>query len=232
MARRPESLNGVPVPYAASVAELRTRLRPPSPEAWAAVVALANSDSPEAVDVLVGLTYDPDWRYRRVAVEALGSHPLDRRATRAVLCALRDSSPYVVRTACEAAADMQLAEAHAPVARLLESKSGLTRQTAVAALARVWSAEDLPALVRLYRCDPAKKVRREAAWTLWKNVSAETWRPLFDLWLNDPLHRHRVWACLLAGAFGDPAAKAQLVPLCRDPDGHVRKAARRALEGP
>jgi len=41
--------------------------------------------------------------------------------------------------------------------------------------------------------------------------------------------RHRVWACELAGLFGDEAAKTQLMPLCHDSNGHVRKAAQRVL---
>jgi hypothetical protein len=73
-------------------------------------------------------------------------------------------------------------------------------------------------------------VRKQAAWTLNKNVGPEHWRRLFEVWAKDGLPRHRVWACSLAERFGDRTVLAELHALCSDPDGHVRMAGERAAQ--
>ena len=145
--QRTDVLNGTPVPDWATVAELRQRLRPAGPEAWAACVALGRNSTPEALDVLVELANDPDWRYRRIAVEVIGAHSLATHCSAQVLGALRDPSPFVVRTACECAARLGLVEARNVIVELLRARSASTRQVAVESLALLWSDSDfdLPA---------------------------------------------------------------------------------------
>ena len=226
--KTPTVVNGEPVPFSASVPELVSRLRPPGAGAWAAFAALGSNPTDDALGVLLQFCGDPDWRYRRVAIEALALHALGRSAALMVCQALGDRSPYVVRTACEAAASLGLAEAHAPVRRLLLSESGETREAAAAAIARLWLPEDFEPVMRLFREDPLKGVRRQAAWALATNASSATWRELVSTWRNDSLPRHRIWACELVERFGDEEARAGLGGLLTDANGHVRKAAQRA----
>lgn len=48
-------------------------------------------------------------------------------------------------------------------------------------------------------------------------------------WREDPLHRHRVWACEIAAVFGGADVIEALQMLATDPDGHVRRTAEHAL---
>ncbi|MGJ4951031.1 HEAT repeat domain-containing protein [Bradyrhizobium sp. HKCCYLS20291] len=73
-------------------------------------------------------------------------------------------------------------------------------------------------------------VRREAAWTLRANVASLDWLQLFEAFRVDDPPRHRVWACELAGQFGNADVVAQIEPLRSDRDGHVRTAAAAATD--
>jgi hypothetical protein len=227
----PVKVNGVRVPYSSTVSEIRAQLQHPGPEAWAACCALGHNPSQPAFDLLLELCNHRDWRYRRCAVEALSTHLLGGCATECIRKALHDPSPYVVRTACDSATALQLQEVHDDVLELLQSADASTREVAAAALKSLWVPSDFEAVFRVHKCDPSEQVRRAAAWTLRAGASAENWWQLFDSWLEDPIPRHRVWASELVGLFGDAVSKERLEPLRHDPNGHVRKAARRALEG-
>lgn len=228
--RKPEMVNGVYVPYSASVSDLVAQLRPPTDRAWAACIALGHNGSPESLDVLLGLAQDSDWRYRRSSIEALVSHPLAGTVAKQICRALSDSSPYVVRTACDTAAELDLRDAHDILLDITHSTSAATRQAALRALSRLWRNDDFALLLTIYLSDQDQAVRREAAWALKSNASPENWEALFDAWASDSLPRHRVWACELAMAFGGSSVHEQLVRLSDDANGHVRKAAKRALE--
>jgi HEAT repeat protein len=80
-----------------------------------------------------------------------------------------------------------------------------------------------------FRTDRSPEVRKEAAWTLRRHVTKETWRTLFDAWHHDSLHRHRCWACEIAADFGGPDLAESLSQLANDEDGLVRRAAKDAL---
>jgi HEAT repeat protein len=228
--KRPPSVNGVSVPYDLTVPELTARLRPPGPQAWAACTALGFSDTEEALSVLLGLLTDPDWRYRRVAVEALGAHRLVRSIATQIVARLSDPSAYVVRTACQVVADLRLTEAHNLLRQLISSPEPRTREAAVAALSPIWLPDDFEPVFQLYQSEDDRAVRRAAAWCLAANASPSNWRRLFDAWLNDPVPRHRVWACELAAHFGDSTVEPDVRQLLSDENGHVRKAANRAHE--
>jgi HEAT repeat protein len=227
--RKPQTLNGVDVTYSASVSDLVAQLRPPTELSWAACIALGHNGTPEALDVLLGLVHDPDWCYRRASVEALASHPLAGTVAKQICLALGDSSPYVVRTACETVAALALRDAHDMVLGLTHSTSADTRQAAVRALSRIGRNDDHVRLMTIYVSDQVRAVRGEAAWALKANASQENWEPLFETWASDSVVRHRIWACELAMAFGGLSVHEQLVRLSHDANGYVRKAARRAL---
>ena len=230
MVGRPESLNGVPVPYDAEVSQLRSRLQPPGLHAWDACLALGHHPSREAFELLLWLTASPDWSYRRAAVEAIAAHRLGHTAASVLIARLADPSPYVARTACAAVARLRLHDARSILVDLLRSSEAATRTSALRALATLWQPSDFDLVFSIYQADPAKQVRNEAAWTLRANASRDNWRQLFQRWKGDQSPRHRVWACELAEQFGDQSFEAQLRELLADPDGHVRKSARCALE--
>ena len=220
----------VPVPYASPLDALVERLRPPGAEAWAAILAIGHKASRESLNVLADLMKDADWRYRRSAVEAVAFHPRARLVIPLLVGCLQDPCPFVVRTACTVVAELGLEEAHDSIVGLLRASDPATRESAVRALSSLWHESDFEPVFRLHREDPERHVRRTAAWTLFDHASSRTWRRLFEAWRNDPLPRHRVWACQLVSELGEPSDAAKVSALLNDPDGHVRKAAKRVVE--
>lgn len=229
MIDNPRSYTGWPIPYGLSFEELCAQLSPPGPQAWAACIALGSCRDLKSIQVLAGLTESEDWRYRRISIEAIALHPDACSVADRVIAALGDSSPYVVRTACQTAATLGLREAHEKVIALLRDTAPYTRIVAVEALRSLWQPADFDAVFNLYLHDLQQDVRKAAAWILLDNVSRENWRILFLHWVSDPLPRHRVWACRLVVRFGEPADIELLEPLTRDRDGHVRKAVSRII---
>jgi HEAT repeat protein len=227
---KPQIWNGVPIPYDASVAELRAAIREPGPKAWAAIRALAEKPEAEALAALVELTGSSDPHLRRSAVEAIGSHPSGRTAAEVVCQALHDRDAFVVRAATGAAANLRLQAAHQRVLSLVKASEESTRVVALRALEQLWQSSDFEAVFDRYLCDPSERVRKQAAWTVHKNVAAEHWEQVFSAWSKDPVPRHRVWACQVAGSFGSRTVVPALEALRADPDGHVRWAAQRAAE--
>jgi HEAT repeat protein len=146
-----------------------------------------------------------------------------------VLKALGDHSDYVVRTACEAVARWELIEAHERVVALLANASAVTRQAAIRTLDAIWLDSDFLAIFRIYTSARETGIRREAAWVLRRRAASANRRLLFDAFRKDGLPRHRQWACELAETFSAPDIVPLLLPLASDADGHVRKAALRAI---
>jgi HEAT repeat protein len=226
--RRPPTINGVSVPYGAPVAELRRAVAAPGPSASAAFAALSADAGSESLAALVEAAASPDWRMRRAAVEAVAGHVLGRTAARLVLDALGDDSPYVVRTACDAAAALRLDDAHDVVLGLTRSPDAATRECATRGLDALWRASDFDATFEAMLRDSVLDVRRRAGFVLRAHADATTWNRLVAVWRADELPRARRWACDLTAAFGGADDVAALEPLTRDRDGHVRKAAARA----
>jgi len=224
-ANRPAQAFGVPVPYAASLAELRERLELPGPPAWAACLALGHKPEPEALALLAELAKNPEWSLRNLAVQALGPHPLGAQAAEFVISALTDPLPQIVRTACDTAGRLRLVAARARLVALLGSAEPQVRFHAVRALGEVAAPEDHGAVWTLSRKDKAEFVRKEAERTLRRTASAQTWRRLFDRWKLDAQPRLRVWACELLNEFGQSGDLPELRRLVRDRNAHVRKAA-------
>lgn len=212
-----------------TVEELKSQLFPRSEETWAAFSGLGQCGCTDSLNLLLELASNDDWTYRRAAIEALSIHILGNAARKHVCRALVDTSEFVVRTACESAARMNISEARKDILELLKSSGHSTRMAALDALNSLWISSDFDAVFNMYMADKEERVRREAAFLLRSKASASTWESLFAAWVIDPLGRHRVWACELAGLFGDTKAKERILPLMADADGHVRKAARAAL---
>ena len=142
---------------------------------------------------------------------------------------LDDASEYVAWAACEAAVKLKLGAAHDGILTLLEHRPPNLRAAAVRALAVLWRDPDFPKVFHLMQRDSADEVRKDAAWTLRKRADRSNWRLLFDTWRGEHPPRHRLWACELARTFGDGEILPLLAQLAEDRDGHVRKAAARAI---
>jgi hypothetical protein len=198
----PAVWNGVPVPYEAPLAELLATAQQPGPQAWAAIRALAAKPEAEALAALARLARSADPQVRRSAIEALGLHLSGRAASEVIGQALQESDPLTVRAAIDAATRLGLDSAHERVLGLINTSDPATRLAALRALEALWQPQDFEAVFERYRRDPSDAVRKQAAWTLRRNVGAEHWAQLFATWSSDPLPRHRVWACQLAALRG------------------------------
>ncbi|MGJ5094902.1 HEAT repeat domain-containing protein [Bradyrhizobium oligotrophicum] len=170
-----------------------------------------------------------DQFIRRTAIEIIGRHPSGQDLRDLVLSALTDPSEYVVRAGCKIIEDWKWDAAHDVVAPLLWSTSWETRRAAIRALGAIWRQADFRPVFHIYSGDTEPAVRREAAWTLREQVTSFDWLQLFEAFRTDDIQRHRVWACDLAEKFGHPDATTLLDTFSSDRDGHVRKAAAKAI---
>lgn len=226
---KPDAWQGEPIPYDAPTAELRERVRVAGPPAWAAFRALAERDTDEALHALAEAARFDDPFLRRAAVGSIGLHPRGRALAATLTAALHDVDEYVVRTACAAASLLRLAESHDTVRGLLTHRMPTIRESALRTLGSLWTPDDFEPVLHVFRQDSSEEVRDEAAWVLRAHATEEHWRALFDAWSRDPLARRRLWACEVAGSFGDTGVLPELEQLRADKDGHVRKAAVRAM---
>ena len=227
---KPHIWNGIPIPHDAQLAELRATSKEPGPRAWAAIRALAEKPESEAMAILVDLTHSSDPHLRRAAVEGIGMHASGQMASDVVCHLLNDLDSFVVRAAVDAAAKLRLKPAHDCVLRLINASEESNRLAALRALESLWQSSDFEAAFDRYVHDSSHRVRKQAAWTLQKNVGADHWERLFSVWSKDSVPRHRMWACQLAGRFGNTAMLPALEALRADDNGHVRRAARQAAD--
>ena len=215
-------------PRDAAVIKLRILLQQEPPTCWIAFRALGESRDAAAIDLLVAQAESPDEFRRRAAVEAIGQSPLGGTAVAEVRRLLADRSPFVVRSAIEAAARLRDEQSHPAVLAFLKDRDALTRHEAVRALDALWHEDDFEGLLATLSRDPDDDTRKEAAWILRRHAPADS-RVLIERWRSGSLPRERVWACELIAKSGDPNDRPILEALLGDSDGHVRDAARRAL---
>ncbi len=226
---RPPQLNEARVPDEASVAELARLANVGGGVRWAAFTALGHSADPRAIDELLGLSRSTDWTVRRAAVEGIGLRPRSPAVADRLAVMLDDDDQRVVRAAIEAIARLGHVRLHDRVVALTATNEESTREVAVAALEQLWEAGDVDRLVAIARTDVSKEVRCTAARVLRNHVDSNSWHQLFDLWIDDPRAEHRTWACQLVEIFGGQAMENRLASARHDRDGHVRKAAERAV---
>jgi HEAT repeat protein len=227
---RPSTLNGVPIPYDAPIADLRVTIGEYGSKAGAAIRALAEKPEEEALTALIEFSKSSDPYLRRASIEAIGIHRSGRTALEVICQALRDPNVIVVRAAIEAAAGLRLQPAHQRVLELATVSEESTRVVALRALEVLWQSSDFESVFAIYLHDPSDTVRKQAAWTIRENICAEHWERAFRAWANDALPRHRMWACEIGGRFGSKSVLLVLKELLTDADGHVRDAAQLALQ--
>jgi HEAT repeat protein len=228
---KPETWNGVVVPHGHPLTELAHQIESGSAEVrWAAFRALVSNGEDGALDLLALHATASDPHFRRAAIESIGLHERGHELASTVLAALVDKSPYVVRSACEAAARIHLVGSHDQVVALLGSTDPMTQVAALRALEVLWQPRSFEPVYQLFVQSRAPEVRKQAAFALRKNADAESAEILFDLWKADSLPRHRQWACEVAQFSRSAEMLPGLQRLANDPDGHVRRAAERAIE--
>jgi len=200
------------------------------PVTYEAIRALGLRNDAEALVTLAAVAAVDDQFLRRTAVEIIGRHPRGRELGTVILSALHDPSEYVVRTACDVVEKWSLREAHDLVLPLLANDSWATRRSALRALGSIWTETDFPSIFKMFSGDSEIDVRREAGWVLRLQATSTTWQTIFEAFRTDGPARHRQWACELAERFSGPETLPVLLPLLSDLDGHVRKAAARAVQ--
>lgn len=222
--------NGIPVLPDASLEDLKTLLTAPPPDCWVAFRALAVRADFESLDLLIHEAAGTDPLRRRAAVEAIGDRPASDRGSAAVRRLLTDHAPVVVRAAVAATARLHDQKGRDRVLALFEDPDPETRVVALRAIGELWQADDAAAVLAVATSDRAKKVRRQASLVLSDHRDEKHWRELAALWHESDLPRERTWACGLLGAYGTVDELGLATRLASDPDGHVRNAARRAVE--
>jgi HEAT repeat protein len=226
----PSTVNGVPVPFMATYDELCENLKTSGPLAWASFIALSLLGTDLSILKLIELSQSSDWRFRRSAIEAMAYLPQVEKAIGSIHRALEDSSNYVIRAALQLIARKRIQSLHDDVVDLLKSSAPNIRVEAIATLSEIWRIEDFEIVYSIFLSEKNEKIRIASAWILRAHVSENNWYRLFDIWWQDPYNHSRTWACELASTFGIKGVEKQLLTLTSDEDGHVRKAACKALE--
>jgi HEAT repeat protein len=230
MNNRPTIINGVLVPYDASIEDLSMIVATNHQQLLPAIIALAHIPGQESLRLLGKYLKDKDPYLRRAALEGLPYHPQNRNLEKDIILCFNDQSEYVVRTACDTAAILSLSSAHEPIMRLLTSSSPSTREVSARALASLWLPTDMAPLIASFKEEKNERVRRQLAWTMREHVTGDNWRTVFSLFVADRVARHRKWACEIANEFNPSLVRNDLERLASDPDGHVRKAAKLGLK--
>ncbi|MGH7976149.1 MAG: HEAT repeat domain-containing protein [Limisphaerales bacterium] len=225
----PQQINGTQIPYDAPLEILLEQIKSHLPETGAAFVALAAKGSEQSLAALVSAAKGKDADFRRAAIEAIANHSLGIKQAKLICDLFQDSDEIVVRAACRAAANLKLSKSHNQIFALLNSKNPKTREVALEALDKLWLDSDFEQVFKIHTTDKNSNVRKRAAWTLRRNVARRNWKILFEVWQKDEMSRHRVWACELAAQFGSVSNLSVLNKLFDDQDGHVGKAAKKAI---
>jgi HEAT repeat protein len=225
----PQQINGTPILYDAPLEILLEHIKSHSAKTGPAFVALGAHSSEQSLAALVSTAKGKDADFRRAAVEAIACHSLGITQAKLICDLFQDSDEIVVRAACRAASNLKLSESHSQILAFLNSKNPKTREVALEALNNLWLDSDFEQVFKVHTTDRNSNVRKQAAWTLQKNIAQKNWSKLFEIWHKDETSRHRVWACELAAQFGSESTLPILEKLSNDRDGHVRKAAKKAI---
>jgi len=176
---RPQQINGTTILYDAPLEILLEQIKSHSAETGAAFVALSAHSSEKSLAALVSAAKGKDADFRRAGVEAIARHALGITQAKLICDLFQDSDEIVVRAACRAAADLKLSESHNQILALLNSKNPKTREVALEALDKLWLNSDFEQAFKIHTTDKNSNVRKQAAWTLRRNVARGNWKTLF-----------------------------------------------------
>jgi len=226
---RPQLLNGIRVPYGEPTDELRRKIENGcTKERWASIRALAIDESEQSLNLLSTYTSNSDPNIRRAAIEAAGLNPNGASLISAIRRALTDTTPVVVRAACDASAKLKLFDLHNEIRELTESSNPHVQVSALKAIGVLWRPDCFDTVLGVFRSKTADEVHKQAGFILYQNADVSCWYSLFKVWHADSVPRHRTWACELAAKFSSGQLESELLILSEDKDGHVRDAALRA----
>jgi HEAT repeat protein len=181
---------------------------------------------------LIRLLHDKSPHVASTACQSLGKLKVASELAHSELIGLlhNDEPADVVRAACQSLGKLKVGSSHDHILNLLKSKDPTIRLVALQTLCIFWQDSDFDLVLKTMQADSSEDVRKEAAWTLWRCAETSKWKILFAAWQESKLSRERVWACRLAGKYGDDSYAITLQKLAGDKDGHVRKSAQRALQ--
>ncbi len=197
---------------------------------WAACLALGLKSDSISLSILVNAFKSKDWTIRRISAESIKNHRKALDVKDDIINLLGDENEYVKRTACVTIAELKINKAHDDIVNLINSNDPYTRKIAIEAIASIWKNSDFELILKKFTSDDNREVRLSAAEKLREHVNSDTWRTLFDIWCIDSFDRHKLWSCEIAEQFGEINIKEKLLNLSHDKNGHIRKAAKRALE--
>ena len=142
MERKITVLNGEPIPKELSDQQLQELLKTPGPIAWVACFALAYHSSEKSFVILQNLFGHSDWRYRRVAIEAISYHDQGPTISEKLLVFLTDPSPFVVKEVLRTIRRLKLSSAHDQIVHLALSKNSNLQEEAIRTLEALALPED------------------------------------------------------------------------------------------
>ena len=196
---------------------------------WTAFKALGQKEDEQSKNFLIQQLVIGDWTHRRAAIEALATRHCEVIADR-IAGLLSDPSEYVLRTALDAVRCCVIRRSHDRVAALLSSTDESTVFSAVRALGAIWEPEDCRLVFGLHQSSRSVRLRKEAGYVLAQTAGPTNYKELVLYWMEHPQPYFRTVACELIDKFAASDLRHVLVKLQDDPDGHVRKAARKAAE--
>ena len=215
-------INGVVVPYEKTTSELIEMLGCEMPLFRVSCEALSHKTDELSFEALLGVVKSGDQFKRRVGLECLGNHIMFDKAADVVMACLEDESPYVVKTAIEAAIKHRIERAHEKLIRLLKSKDESIREAATVALEFINEENNFDMALALYN-DRNTKIRKIIPHIILAIANDVNWKKAYDMMKCDDNDKARLVACKLLLKFGTKIEKEEIRSFSHDKNGHIRK---------
>lgn len=220
-------VNGIEIPHNLNE-EMLEKLLASWPEKWAAFEALGNKNTLRSLEILKKYALSQDKYEKVAAIKALSNHTLGAHTADILHENLSAPDELIITTAIEAIGKLTLKQFHDEIHCMLKSRSSEIRNSAIRSINQIWLSSDLDELSLIYQKD--QLCRKEAAYVLYQHADPHNWKTIFELLAHDEqVHRHRVWACHIAGQYGGKDIIEAIKILANDKDGHVRRHAEHTL---
>ena len=218
---RKKILNGAPIPYGASIEELKMCLSSPSMKDFSlACEALSHSNHPEAYAAMKAYINDED-KYRRLYIlKTIFRHPQATELANRLEESLAAEDVLFVRAALTVIAEHKIkVEGAALVAAILRHLPDLGGE--LLALHTLTSGEEnYTRLTKLFKKATTCNQKEFISKVLLSRYLPEKASDLFELLRHDPHAKIRVLAVKIGQEYGFEVSE-----FSHDPDGHVRKQA-------
>lgn len=200
------------------------------PKSWPALQAIAGRNGDDVSNSVRSLLAAPDPYIRRYLVDSLRQAGNVPSFVEEIHALLFDDNAYVVSAACDALGGALHSRSVERIRELLCSQDSGIVLAAIGALQALRATHVFPDLLELYDQKKLRDLTFVLAEALVELTDESNWRELFKRLARDSAPRARTLACLLMERYGAKAELEILQPLVKDSDGHVRKAAARALK--